>query len=146
MEAESNCSSSWLLLVLPDPVEVSDIELPDEKGGKDLSDNDGEAGLRMKLPVSGDSTRRRVSYWREPQSDIVRDKGAPDCRLLGLYFGASLNVTRKKISLNFHSNCKKCVFQIFILTGSVGPFHYGYFLKRNIISGTPCMCVKVILS
>ena len=97
MEAESNCSSSWLLLVLPDPVEVSDIELPDEKGGKDLSDNDGEAGLRMKLPVSGDSTRRRVSYWREPQSDIVRDKGAPDCRLLGLYFGASLNVTRNKI-------------------------------------------------
>ena len=87
--------------MLPDPVEVSDIELPDEKGGKDLSDNDGEAGLRMKLPVSGDSTRRRVSYWREPQSDIVRDKGAPDCRLLGLYFGASLNVTRKKISLNF---------------------------------------------
>ena len=95
VEAESNCSSSWLLLVLPDPVEVSEMELPEEKGGKDLSDNDGEAGLRMKLPVRGDSTRRRVSYWRDPQSDIVLDKGAPDCRLLGLYFGTSLNVTEK---------------------------------------------------
>ena len=69
------------------------MELPEENGGRDLSDKEGEAGLRMKLPVSGDSTLRRVSYWKDPQSDMVLDRGAPDTLLLGLYFGASLNGT-----------------------------------------------------
>ena len=79
----------------PDPVDVSDIELPEEKGGSDLSDREGEAGFRMKLPVSGDSTRLRVSYWNDPQSDIVLDSGAPDTLRRGLYLGASLNGTEK---------------------------------------------------
>ena len=93
MEAESSCSSSWLP---PDPVEVSDMELPEENGGRDLSDKDGDAGLRMKLPVRGDSTLLRVSYWKDPQSDMVLDRGAPDTLLLGLYFGASLKGTEMK--------------------------------------------------
>ena len=69
------------------------MELPEENGGRDLSDRDGEAGLRMKLPVNGDSTLLSVSYWNDPQSDMVLDSGAPDTLLLGLYLGASLNGT-----------------------------------------------------
>ena len=94
MEAESSCSSSWLVELLPPlPVLVSEMELPEEKGGRDRSDREGEAGLRMKEPVRGDSTRLRVSYCSEPQSDIVRARGAADTRLRGLYLGASLNGT-----------------------------------------------------
>ena len=40
----------------------------------------------------GDSTRRRVLYWKELQSDIVLERAA-DWRLLGLNLGASLNGT-----------------------------------------------------
>ena len=69
------------------------MELPEENGGRDLSDRDGEAGFRMKLPVKGDSTLLSVSYWNDPQSDMVLDSGAPDTLLLGLYLGASLNGT-----------------------------------------------------
>ena len=49
--------------VLPDPVDVSDIELPEEKGGRERSEREGEAGLR-RYPedVRGDSILRRVSY------------------------------------------------------------------------------------
>ena len=48
MDAESNCSSSWLFEVEPpDPVDVSLIELPDEKGGRERSEREGEEGLRM---------------------------------------------------------------------------------------------------
>ena len=48
IEAESSCSSSWLFDVEPpDPVEVSLIELPDEKGGRERSEREGEEGLRM---------------------------------------------------------------------------------------------------
>ena len=36
----------------------------------DLSDSEGELGL-MRYPVSGDSIRRRVSYCKLLQSDIV---------------------------------------------------------------------------
>ena len=61
--------------VLPDPVEVSDIELPEEKGGSDRSESEGEAGLRRNPEEArGDSILRRVSYWPE-QSDIVLRKG-----------------------------------------------------------------------
>ena len=49
----------WFPLVLhewlaaaDDPVDVSDIEEPDdEKGGSDLSDGDGDGGLRWNCPV-----------------------------------------------------------------------------------------------
>ena len=48
MDAESSCSSSWLFDVEPpDPVDVSLIELPDEKGGRERSEREGEEGLRM---------------------------------------------------------------------------------------------------
>merc|ERR1719150_3601626 len=90
VEAESSCSSSWLVeLVPPLPVLVSEMELPEEKGGRDRSEREGEAGLSMKDPGIG----LRGSYCSEPQSDMVRDRGAPDTRRLGLYFGASLKGT-----------------------------------------------------
>ena len=38
-----------------------------------LSEREGEEGLMM----NGESNLRRVSYCRDPQSDIVRDRGAP---------------------------------------------------------------------
>ncbi len=38
-----------------------------------LSEREGEEGLMMK----GESNRLSVSYWRDPQSDMVRDRGAP---------------------------------------------------------------------
>jgi hypothetical protein len=38
-----------------------------------LSEREGEEGLMMK----GESKRLSVSYWRDPQSDMVRDRGAP---------------------------------------------------------------------
>ena len=108
VEAESSCSSSWLVELLPPlPVLVSEMELPEEKGGRERSDREGEAGFRMKDPVSGDSTRLRVSYWRDPQSDIVRDRGVPDTpdtRLRGLYFGASLNGTETSHSQSSFSH------------------------------------------
>ncbi len=47
-----------------------------------LSDREGEEGLMMK----GESKRLRVSYCREPQSDIVRERGAPTHTALGLFF------------------------------------------------------------
>jgi hypothetical protein len=48
MEAESRCSSSWLLAAEPpDPVDVSLMELPEEKGGRERSESEGEEGLRM---------------------------------------------------------------------------------------------------
>ena len=101
MEAESSCSSSLELveLVPPLPVLVSEMELPEEKGGRDLSEREGEAGLSMKDPGTG----LRVSYCSEPQSDMVRDSGAPDTRRLGLYFGASLKGTEIK-------HCQSTVF------------------------------------
>ena len=60
--------------VLPDPVEVSDIELPEEKGGSERSEREGEEGLRRKEELRGDSSLLRVSYWPE-QSDIVLERG-----------------------------------------------------------------------
>ena len=48
MEAESSCSSSWLVeFDPPDPVDVSEMELPEENGGRDRSDNDGEDGFKI---------------------------------------------------------------------------------------------------
>ena len=44
--------------------------------------------------MRGDSTRRNVSYWKELQSDIVRERGA-DCRRRGLNLGTSLNGTER---------------------------------------------------
>ena len=70
------------VLPLPDPVDVSDIELPEEKGGSDRSDREGEAGLRRNPEeVRGDSILLSVSYWPE-QSDIVLKWGT-DVRVSG---------------------------------------------------------------
>ena len=109
VEAESSCSSSWLMELLPPlPVLVSEMELPEEKGGRDLSEREGEAGLRMKDPVRGDSTRLRATEslqnWSEPQSDMVRDRGAADTLLRGLYLGASLNGTEISHSQSYSSH------------------------------------------
>ena len=107
VEAESNCSSSRELVELlpPLPVLVSEMELPEEKGGRERSDREGEAGFSMKEPVRGDSTRLRESYCSEPQSDMVRDRGAPDTLRLGLYLGASLKGTET-------SQCQCLVFHL----------------------------------
>ena len=120
VEAESSCSSSLELVELlpPLPVLVSEMELPEEKGGRDRSDSEGEAGLRMKDPVRGDSTRLRVSYCSEPQSDIVRANGAPDTRRRGLYLGASLKGTE----------ISHCQSPVFLLPQISVKYHEFFFL------------------
>jgi hypothetical protein len=92
-EAESNCSSSavvgnkMLALLLPmvvdppeDPVDVSEMLDPDEKGGKERSEGEGEGGfLLLMTPLT------------EVASEDVREsEEEPRRRRRGLNFGASL--------------------------------------------------------
>ena len=75
----------------PEPVEVvSEMDEPDEKGGKDRSEGDGEDGTGG----LGDESSRE--FWGKIVFLGEENVVTPLVRLLGLNFGASLKGTARK--------------------------------------------------
>ena len=67
----------------PDPVDVSETEDPDENGGKDRSDGEGDGGLpdaptTLRLCTIGDSSLSCCCCWEEAKtteaSEHVRER------------------------------------------------------------------------